>query len=485
MSLLLEALQKAARSREQVAEREPVEPTSESAPTFSPVEPAVPTEELTLEPTPHGEPLLEEKIFEDQEDIGADLKQKSTPDQAATVVRAAQSRAPNALARMFETLRDRPLYGIVTAAVLFALGGGIYLYIQIANPGLLVRTPPPPEPIARAPEPLPAPKPVTQSPAPVPAPAPTPVAPVAPAGASSASTTTPPPLPISTASALPPASKKMPMADAQALAAEKPPVEVADVRKAEQVISAPRKPKARPARATAESSAAKVAAESGTVKVLRAEDRVSLTVAENRPTVAHSGANAAAAIAPELLEAYQALQEGRHDQAEVLYKKVLLAEPRNVDVMLGLGAIAWQRGNAELAAIQYQHVLELDPNQATAQAVLIAIMGRGDPQSSETRLKQLIAREPNAFLYFALGTLYAEQGAWPSAQQAYFQAYQLQPDSPDYAFNLAVGLEHIGQAKSALVYYRKALDLSFKKSRANFDQSLAIERVGQLSAQAQ
>ena len=59
----------------------------------------------------------------------------------------------------------------------------------------------------------------------------------------------------------------------------------------------------------------------------------------------------------------------------------------------------------------------------------------------------------------------------------------MQPDSPDYAFNLAVGLEHIGQQKTALTYYRKALDLSFKKGRANFDQNLAIERVGQLSAQ--
>jgi hypothetical protein len=40
----------------------------------------------------------------------------------------------------------------------------------------------------------------------------------------------------------------------------------------------------------------------------------------------------------------------------------------------------------------------------------------------------------------------------------------------------------VGQQKTALTYYRKALDLSFKKGRANFDQSLAIERVGQLSA---
>jgi len=101
---------------------------------------------------------------------------------------------------------------------------------------------------------------------------------------------------------------------------------------------------------------------------------------------------------------------------------------------------------------------------------------------SETRLKQLIAREPSAFLHFSLGNLYAAQNQWPSAQQAYFQAFQMQPDNADYAYNLAVGLEHLDQPKLALTYYRKAIELSFHKGRANFDQNRVIERIGQLSA---
>ena len=113
---------------------------------------------------------------------------------------------------------------------------------------------------------------------------------------------------------------------------------------------------------------------------------------------------------------------------------------------------------------------------------LIALLGSADPVAAETKLKQLISREPSGFLYFTLGNLYAEQGLWSQAQYAYFQAYQLDPDNPDYAYNLAVGLEHLGQSRPALDHYRKALDLSFKKGRANFDQELAIERVGQLSA---
>src|SRR5581483_1334257 len=175
-------------------------------------------------------------------------------------------------------------------------------------------------------------------------------------------------------------------------------------------------------------------------------------------------------------------QAGKYAQARTLYEGLLGNDPRNVDVLLGMAAISWKEGHTNEAAGYYSRVLEVEPRNARAQAGLIALMGSADPVAAESRLGQLISREPSGFLYFTLGNLYAEQGRWPAAQQAYFQAYQLTPDNPDYAFNLAVGLEHLGQTKLALDYYRKALDLSFKKGRANFDQNLAIERVGQLSA---
>ena len=56
------------------------------------------------------------------------------------------------------------------------------------------------------------------------------------------------------------------------------------------------------------------------------------------------------------------------------------------------------------------------------------------------------------------------------------------PDWYRATYNLAVGLEHLNQPKLALTYYRKAIDLSFQKGRANFDQNRVIERIGQLSA---
>jgi tetratricopeptide (TPR) repeat protein len=201
-------------------------------------------------------------------------------------------------------------------------------------------------------------------------------------------------------------------------------------------------------------------------------DQVNVRGADSRP----------AALATGLMEAWQALQEGRFEQAESLYQSVLKAEPQNVDAVLGLAAIAAQQGRTEPAMRLYERALELEPRNSTAQAGLIAIVGQADPQLSETRLKQLIAQEPSGYLYFSLGNVHARQAQWPQAQQAYFQAYQLQPDNPDYAYNLAIGLERLNQPKIALSYYRKALELRGLKGNASFDPSRVQERVTQLAA---
>ena len=182
------------------------------------------------------------------------------------------------------------------------------------------------------------------------------------------------------------------------------------------------------------------------------------------------------------MRAWEALQRGQFGEAEVLYSRVEEAEPQNVDALLGPSGDSRAARQPEVATRHYSRALELEPRNATAQAGLISLLGQADPQMSESRLKQLIAREPSANLYFALGNLYARTTQWAQAQQAYFQAYQMQPDNPDYAYNLAVGLEHLSQPKLALTYYRQALELGNMRGHAAFDSARVQERIGQLTA---
>jgi Tfp pilus assembly protein PilF len=166
-------------------------------------------------------------------------------------------------------------------------------------------------------------------------------------------------------------------------------------------------------------------------------------------------------VDPLVESAWEALEAGNLPRAREEYERVLRANPRDRDALLGLATIDARTQRFESAEARYLRVLELDPRDPYAQAGLIALRGQTDPLQSESRIKNLLAQQPDAaFLNFPLGNQYAAQGRWPDAQAAYFKAFSADPDNPDYAYNLAVSLDHLGQGKLALEYYRRALALA-------------------------
>ena len=84
-------------------------------------------------------------------------------------------------------------------------------------------------------------------------------------------------------------------------------------------------------------------------------------------------------------------------------------------------------------------------------------------------------------MHFNLGNLYARQARWPEAEESYFAAYQADPENADYAYNLAVSLDHIEQRTAALSYYQRAIELADGR-RVSFDAGNAMTRVRLLTA---
>jgi Flp pilus assembly protein TadD len=477
MSLLLQALQKAAKNRESTAPAPPPEAPS-PPPLPEPVEAILPSS-LGLEPTAAERPsepelsLKEEDLFEHEELTPSPAMERASDRfepfaapapssaQAASLLRASETQT----AGWVDWVRDHPVHTFAAAAGVFAVFYVTYLCLQLFYPGVLrgdflskplaAQTPPPPA------------QPITPPPAPAAeAPAQTAQSPIAPATSAAGTSAGPASLPGATQPATPAGGPIAGMPGAQP--ANPPPATATRPSLPASAKPAAMAPSERPTQraGTAQRRARKPADASA------ADDRLA----------AKPSAPGGVPVSVGITQAYQALQQGNLDQAESLYREAIQSDAQNLDAMLGLATIAAQRGNAQQAIGFYERALELEPRNPVAQSGLIAIIGQADPQMSETRLKQLIAREPSAFLYFNLGNLYARQNLWAPAQGVYFQAYQLQPDNPDYAYNLAVGLEHLNQPKLALTYYRKALELSFQKGHANFDQNRVIERIGQLSA---
>ena len=123
-----------------------------------------------------------------------------------------------------------------------------------------------------------------------------------------------------------------------------------------------------------------------------------------------------------------------------------------------------------------------DPRDAHAQAGLLALRApQADPVSTESQIKGLLAAGPEeGVLYFTLGNQYAQQGRWPEAQQSYARAVALEPENPDYVYNLAVSHEHLRRPEAALPLYHRALVLGLQRP-AGFDPEAAQARIQALS----
>jgi tetratricopeptide (TPR) repeat protein len=184
-------------------------------------------------------------------------------------------------------------------------------------------------------------------------------------------------------------------------------------------------------------------------------------------------------VTPALLDAYQAYQRGDYLTAAQGYRQVLSKDEHNRDALLGLAAIAQQQGQDETAQNYYRQLLQLNPRDPAAQAALTAYAT--DAGDTESRLKLLLAEQPRSgALNFALGNFYAEQSGWGDAQQYYFNAHTLEPANAQFAFNLAVSLDHLGQRKLAAQYYQQAVQLD-ASGKSGFDHAQAQQRLNELT----
>jgi Flp pilus assembly protein TadD len=185
-------------------------------------------------------------------------------------------------------------------------------------------------------------------------------------------------------------------------------------------------------------------------------------------------------VSEELKAAYQAYITGDLEIARQYYLEELETNPRNKDVLLGLAAIATRLQLVNDAQAYYLRILELDPRDSSAIAGMAGLV-QADPIQTESRLKNLLARQPDAAaLHFALGNNHVTQLRWAEAQQSFFRALSIDPANADYTFNLAVSLDHLKKNELATKYYREALVLA-DKGPVGFKEAQIIERLKELT----
>jgi protein O-GlcNAc transferase len=139
-------------------------------------------------------------------------------------------------------------------------------------------------------------------------------------------------------------------------------------------------------------------------------------------------------------------QEGRLDEAETIYKKILRSEPANPNPLHLLGVIAFQRK-------RYDEATEL--------------------------ISRAIASNKRIAMYHNnLGNVYWEQGKRKEAEACYHRALRLDPKYADAHFNMGNALKIAGKFKEAVSSFKTALRLNPNSAEMHNNLGMILVALG-------
>jgi tetratricopeptide (TPR) repeat protein len=160
----------------------------------------------------------------------------------------------------------------------------------------------------------------------------------------------------------------------------------------------------------------------------------------------------------------RALREGDYVAAEKLYRDLLAKEPRDKEARLGLSFTLLKKRQLQDAYDHAARVIMIDPLSARAHSLLgSAILASGDFRSSVEEFRTAISINDNdapAVAGLAMVDFY--ENRLESAIRGLRRAVALEPQEPDYIFNLGQAAARSERYKEAADAYEKFLTVAPK-----------------------
>jgi len=150
---------------------------------------------------------------------------------------------------------------------------------------------------------------------------------------------------------------------------------------------------------------------------------------------------------------YRALRKGDFDEAEKIFRELVGKDAHDNEARLGLSFTLLKQRNLQGAYDNAARVLMVDPLSARAHALLgTAILGAGEFRLSVEEFKTALTLDENeALAVSGLAMVDLYENRLPLALPGLRRAVEMDPEEPDYVFNL-------GQAAARSEKYKEAAD---------------------------
>jgi len=178
-----------------------------------------------------------------------------------------------------------------------------------------------------------------------------------------------------------------------------------------------------------------------------------------------------------LQQAIQAFQSGNFDSADLILKRVLLVDSKNLAALHILGLIKVMQANFREAADYLTRAARIHPNDASIQYNLAkALADSGNDKDALVHHKKAVALAPNnPEAWLSYGKSASNLGRYEDALVWYGNALSLKPDYAEASLNKGATLKELERYEEAIAFAEQALSINPNLAEAWTNKGVALK----------
>ena len=181
-------------------------------------------------------------------------------------------------------------------------------------------------------------------------------------------------------------------------------------------------------------------------------------------------------------QAIAAHNQGKHKEAEQLYREILKVDSNHLDANNNLGALLYGLDRLEEAEKSYRKAIELKSDFAEGHYNLaITLQKLNRLEEAEKSYKKVIELKPNyTDAYNYLGNVQKTLGEFDEAEKSYRKAIELKPDYAEAHKNLGIILQKLDKLDEAKLSLKRTVELKPDYAEAHYNLAITLQKLGKL-----